>query len=63
MHAARTWEVRMWREGAVSMILKKFPCGGEERDTGLSGRGRPGSGRLGKAGRNTKSCERYEIKL
>ena len=63
LHAARMWEVRMWSEGAVSMILKKFPSGGEERDRGLSGRGGgPGLGRLGKAGRN-KSCQRYEIKL
>ena len=47
LHAARMWEVRMWSEGAVSMILKKFPSGGEERDRGLSGRG---GTRIGEAG-------------
>ena len=42
--------MRTWREGAVLKILKKFPCGREETDRGLSKGWRPGSGRLGKAG-------------
>ena len=55
LHTARMWEVKTWREGAVSMILKKFPSGGEERDRGLSGGGET---RIGEAG---ESREKHQI--
>ena len=42
--------MRTWREGAVLKILKKFPCGGEETDRGLSRGWRPRSGGWRKQG-------------